>query len=62
MWQLSARDWPAIDEAVIGIDSRGDLAWWTRTADGWYRSSNPERGVGHRDQQGPTWWYYAPRG
>lgn len=70
MWRNEATDWPAINEQVIGVVRRDggydEVAWWTRTIDGWYVSEY--RGNrGHRDaattseSKGPDAWIHAPR-
>ena len=69
MWFTQFHTLPALNEQVIGllaVDGGWDeLAWWTRTADGWYASDN--RGnLGRRDtmrkedSKGPTIWTHAP--
>ncbi len=69
MWTTPEHTLPALDEQVIGISADiygGEVAWWTRTTDGWYVSE--KRGqVGHRDamtkerSKGPDLWTHAPR-
>jgi len=70
VWRSTDRDWPAQNEQVVGLIERDggfdEIAWWTRTDDGWYVSDT--RGtVGHRDamtaeqSRGPHWWQHAPR-
>jgi hypothetical protein len=69
MWRNADRDWPDLGVQVIGIISRdgyGDLAWWTRTDDGWY-VSDKNGSLGHRDAMtrdasgGPSVWCHAPK-
>lgn len=70
MWRREQTDWPAIDEQVIGIIERPDqfdeVAWWTRTTDGWY-VSECRGNLGHRDaatrseSRGPDLWCHAPK-
>ena len=70
MWMDERREWPRTNVQVVGIVTRDDghdeVAWWTRTDDGWYVSDM--RGtVGHRDamtaeqSRGPHWWQHAPK-
>lgn len=69
MWEIETRSWPAEGNQVIGVIQRDDghdeVAWWTRTADGWYVSDR--RGnLGSRDamtaqkSKGPHYWIGAP--
>lgn len=69
MWNCTDRIWPDIDTQVIGIvrrDGFDEVAWWTRTNDGWYVSETSGN-VGHRDamcrddSKGPHQWCHAPR-
>lgn len=66
MWRNTARDWPALNEQVIGIVRGGNVSWWTRTDDGWY-VSDVQGKVGHRDamrateSKGPCVWTHAPK-
>lgn len=68
MFRPTANEWPAQDEQVIGIVLRDggadEVAWWTRTSDGWY-VSDTFGNLGHRDaftkddSQGPDLWTSA---
>jgi hypothetical protein len=69
MWNDERREWPAVGVQVAGVIYRDggfdELAWWTRTADGWYVSET--RGnLGHRDamtadeSKGPDIWCHVP--
>jgi len=69
MWRDTDREWPDIGVQVVGIIRQhgyDDVAWWTRTEDGWYVSQS--RGsVGHQDaitkddSTGPHVWCHAPK-
>ena len=70
MFRTESTDWPDLNVQVIGIleDPEGgfdELAWWTRTDDGWY-ASDTRGNLGHRDtmrkedSKGPTLWMHAP--
>lgn len=70
MFRNPEREWPSIDEQVIGIlfveGGFDELAWWTRTNDGWY-VSDTFGNLGHRDamtkeeSKGPHLWTHAHR-
>jgi hypothetical protein len=69
MWRDTDRDWPDIGVQVVGVISSGgyeDLAWWTRTDDGWY-FSDKKGSLGNRDAMtkeastGPSVWCHAPK-
>jgi hypothetical protein len=61
-----APEWlmPALGQQVVGV-CNGELAWWTRTDDGWYVSDHYAN-LGHRDAMtpdkslGPDLWAEAP--
>jgi hypothetical protein len=69
MWLCEKKQWPAIGQQVVGVverDGRFDeVAWWTRTVDGWY-VSDTRGNLGNRDamtaasSKGPHWWHPAP--
>lgn len=70
MWRSGQRDWPNVNTQVIGVvervDGNDEVAWWTRTEDGWYVSNTKgNRGQLGADEktrsQGPDWWQHAPR-
>lgn len=69
MWRNADRDWPDLGVQVVGISrSEGyeDLAFWTRTDDGWY-VSDKNGSLGNRDavtkerSRGPSVWCHAPK-
>lgn len=66
MWRRTRLTCPALGERVIGFLSKdGEVAWWTRTHDGWYVSAS-RHFIGHRDaptkasSSGPDFWAHAP--
>lgn len=59
MWWTQTRLLPAVNEQVVGV-ADDEVAWWTRTDDGWY-VSDKRMNIGHRDDRGPTYWAGSPR-
>lgn len=64
MWQAPEQFMPAIGQQVVGV-CNGEVAWWTRTDDGWYVSDHRDN-LGHRDamtpeqSRGPDVWAHTP--
>ncbi len=73
MWQPQSKILPALNQQVVGVSFRDggfdELAWWTRTDDGWF-ISDVRGNIGNRDafrkeqskgpDFGPDFWQHAP--